>query len=493
MSKAKALMVVGTSSFAGKSLITAALCRIFRNKGFSVAPFKAQNMSLNSTVTSMGREISRSQALQAFASGIEPTHIMNPILLKPMGNGMSQVVLNGLPWGDISSEDYYNSFVPEIGWMEVKKALESLSQEYEIIVIEGAGSPAEINLYQRDIANLAVAEHASAEVILVSDIERGGVFASIFGTLKLMKPEHQKLVKGVIINKFRGAEKILEPGVKEIEELVGVPVIGIVPFLDGLRLPEEDSQGIDQNRGKRVDIVVVRLPRISNFTDFDTLTYDPRVSLRYISDSKEIGHPDAIIVPGTKSTLDDLAWLKERGFEKIKEFKGKIPIIGICGGYQILGNQIFDDGVEKDEPAVYEGLGLLDVDTYYREYVKTTAPVEGIVTADKGVFKGMSGTQINGYEIHMGVTKIMKGASPVFKLNGRFDGAADADFMTFGTYIHGLFDKPRFREHFIKFVLEKSNPSPSSAGLNVSDMWEEDMERVATSVEKSIDLSWFYG
>jgi adenosylcobyric acid synthase len=398
MEKTKALMVVGTSSFAGKTLIVAALCRIFRDRGYKVAPFKGQNMSLNSAVTGDGKEISRAQVMQAAAAGVKSRSEMNPILLKPKGEGVSQVVLNGRPYRDMSANEYYESFVKETGKEAVKSAFEVLSSEFEIIVMEGAGSPAEINLYDKDIANFSAAEMAEADVILVADIERGGAFASIYGTLGLLNPEHRQMVKGIVINKFRGDESLLERAIQRIEELVGVPVIGVVPYLEGLRLPQEDSQALGKGNQNRVDIAILRLPRISNFTDFDPMAFDKRVNVRYVSRLAELKSPDALIIPGTKSTIDDLGWLKKEGFDSIIKLKGKIPIIGICGGFQMLGKRIFDKGVEKGKTSV-EGLGLLEIETSFESYDKTTRPVSGEIIAGRGLFEGMKGAEVSGYEI----------------------------------------------------------------------------------------------
>ncbi len=488
----KALMVVGTSSFAGKTLIVAALCRIFRNAGFSVAPFKAQNMSLNSAVTEDGCEISRAQALQALAAGVEATADMNPILLKPMGKGVSQVVLFGRPWGDICAGDYYRSFVAEKGRDAVREALRRLTERFDIIVLEGAGSPAEINLRDRDIANLWAADAADANVILVADIERGGVFASIYGTLCLLEPSHQRRVKGVIINKFRGDERLLESGISEIERLTGVPVLGVLPFIEGLRLPEEDSQGLRAaGADGRADVVVLRLPRISNFTDFDPLELDGRVSLRYVTRPEELGSPDAIIIPGTKSTVDDLKWLREKGFERIRAFQGSIPIIGVCGGYQILGREIVEGGGSGS----HRGLGLLDVVTRFESYDKKTVHASGTVDAERGLFQGLRGTTISGYEIHMGETRLGSGARRVFADDDAGLGAADNSYMTFGTYLHGLFDSPDFREAFINLIVKDSTSSKdceSGEAVDMTEAWDESISQVAETVKNRVDLSWFY-
>jgi adenosylcobyric acid synthase len=488
----KALMIVGTSSFSGKTLIVAALCRIFRDAGIVVTPFKAQNMSLNSAVTEDGREISRAQAVQALAAGVKPTTEMNPILLKPKGDGTSQIVLNGKPFKDINARDYYESFVLESGAPAVKNAIDRLAKEFDILVMEGAGSPAEINLYDRDIANLAAADMADADVILVADIERGGVFASIYGTLSLLKSEHRKRVKGIIINKFRGDVRLLDGGIKKIEDMVKIPVIGVVPYIADLRLPEEDSQGLVSRKGNKADIAILRLPRLSNFTDFDPLAFDPRISLRYVSSPDQLGNPDAIIIPGTKSTLDDLSWLREKDFNSLKDFQGKIPIVGICGGFQILGKKIVDNGTERGEPSSHDGFGLLAVETIFDSYEKKTQQVKGSIVADHGIFDGLKDASISGYEIHMGNTKLLEGAQPVFTGKGVDVGAADSEYMTFGTYLHGLFDAPDFREGFINFVLKNANGVTGRSGVDISQTWEEGIAKAADTVKKCVDLSWFY-
>jgi adenosylcobyric acid synthase len=449
-------------------------------------------MSLNSAVTSEGDEISRAQAFQALAAGIEATSDINPILIKPKGQGVSQVVLNGRPWGDVSTSEYYESFVKEVGAPAVKKALMRLSRKYQVIVMEGAGSPAEINLYERDIANFEAADMLDAEAVLVADIERGGVFASIYGTLSLLRPEHKKRVRGIIINKFRGEEKLLRVGIREIQKMVGVPVLGIVPYVEDLRLPEEDSQGLGNYNYRGIDIAVIRLPRISNFTDFDPLSFDRRVRLRFISSSEQLGSPDAIIIPGTKNTVQDLEWLKNRGFGSIRDFKGKIPIIGICGGFQILGKKLLDHGFEMESASAHSGLGLLDVETSFESYDKRTKKASGKIIADRGLFEGLKGAEISGYEIHMGKTKTLNGSKAIFMVNGKEEGAADKDYMTVGTYLHGLFDSPKFRDSFINFIGKNSEKGGALKGVDVSAHWEESISRISEVVKGSIDLSWFY-
>ena len=489
----KALMIMGTSSFAGKTLIVTGLCRMFYDEGFKVAPFKAQNMSLNSYSTDDGREISRGQALQCVAAKIECRYEMNPLLLKPKGDGQSQVMLNGKVFGDITAEDYYNYFVEEVGRRAVKEAFERLSSDFELIVMEGAGSPAEINLYEKDIANFGAADIADADVILVADIERGGAFASIYGTVMLLKPVHRKMIKGIIINKFRGNKKLLTPAIDKIQEMLGIPVIGIVPYISGLKLPEEDSQGLNPRSVNKADIVVIKLPKISNFTDFDPLTYSNNAEVRYISAADEIGSPDAIIIPGTKSVIDDLKWLKDTGLDEVVSgFKGKIPIIGICGGYQILGEKIKDMGVEKKSPSVYEGLGLLNVETTYESNQKTSKKVQGIITVSKGIFNGLDNASIEGYRIHMGKTKLKNAAYPIFTLDNQPEGAADREFMVFGTYLHGLFDTPSFRNNFIEFLLSSTKSKGDLSKKRAFEVWEDSIEKISNVLKRTSDMSWFH-
>jgi len=488
----KALMVVGTSSHAGKSFIVAALCRILKKAGYRVAPFKAQNMSLNSAVTGDGREIARAQDFQAQAAGVPAKVEMNPILLKPKGEHMVQVVLLGRPCCDLSAQEYYSKFARTQGLAAVKSSIQKLWEEHDILVMEGAGSPAEINLYDQDIANFTCAELAKASVVLVGDIERGGVFASIYGTLELLRREHRRMVKGVIINKFRGDLKVLGKGVEMMERLTGVPVIGVVEHIDGLFIPEEDSQGLGGQRQGKLEIAVLRYPRISNFTDFDPLAQDPRIALRYVTRPEELEGASAIILPGTKSTLKDLAWVRLKGFDvKLRELAGKVPIIGICGGYQMLGTCIEDEGVEEAGRSRQAGLGLLQVATAFQRYEKMTRRVEGKVKACRGVFEAMEGLRISGYEIHMGCTRLLDGASPVFELTTGAEGAADPSHMTFGTYVHGLFDNPGFREAFINYLMENGVSKAAGDNRDIRAIWEESIERMAGVVEKAVDLSWF--
>ncbi len=483
-------MVQGTSSYAGKTFLVMAMCRIFAKRGYRVAPFKSQNTSLNSYVTKDGGEIARAQALQAMAAGIEPTVEMNPILVKPKGDHTSQVVVNGRPYADFEAWSYYEEFALSEGLPIVREALNKLSDKFDLLIIEGAGSPAEINLYDRDISNMRVAEMADASVILVADIDRGGVFASVYGTLALLPSRDRRRVKGVVINRFRGDVEILKPGLKELERRTKKPVLGVVPYIEGLQLPGEDSLSIGDSAGSNgVDIAVIRLPRISNFTDFDPLAYDG-ANVRYVSRASELGEPSAVVIPGTKNTVADLEWLKKQGFEEpLHELAGKVPILGICGGYQMLGKSILDAGVEdKNKKGVAPGLGLLDASTEFREYKKTTKQVEGSALSVKGPFGGIRGKPVRGYEIHMGKTKRGKSVKPLFDIGGRLEGALSEDGMVMGTYLHGVFDSADFRRAFLKAL-----KSSDTRGIDVRELWQKSIDRAASVVEKNIDMETIEG
>ena len=408
---ANAIMIQGTASNAGKSLLAAGLCRIFAQDGYKVAPFKSQNMALNSAITPDGFEMGRAQVVQSEAAGVAPDVRMNPILLKPTSHVGSQVIVNGVPRGTMAAGEYFRyrkSLIPE-----VMAAYESLAAEYDIIVIEGAGSPAEINLRQDDIVNMGMARRANAPVLLCGDIDRGGVFASLYGTVKLLEPDEQARIKGLIINKFRGDVDILRPGLGELERLSGKPVLGVVPMLD-VDVDDEDSLSHRLSGGGRVglvDIAVVRLPRLSNFTDFNPLERMEEVTLRYVRNPRELGHPDLVLLPGTKNTMDDLRWLRESGMEAavLKHASAGGAVIGICGGYQMLGNTVSDpDGVEGG--GSLRGLGLLPADTVFQGE-KTRTRVTGAFRAPEGLFRSLAGVAFEGYEIHMGRTE--SGAAPL--------------------------------------------------------------------------------
>ncbi len=483
------LMVQGTSSGAGKSLLVAALCRIFARMGIDVAPFKAQNMSLNSGVTPDGGELGRAQIVQAIASKKAPSILMNPILLKPEGNTMSQLVVMGRSWGSLSAMEYY-SRRSEL-WRVVKSSISELSREVELVVIEGAGNPAEINLMDRDIVNMRVARLVDASVLLVGDIERGGVFASLYGTIALLG-EDARYIKGIVINRFRGDSDILEPGIRKFEEMVGVPVLGVVPYVKHA-IDEEDSisdrlssaevSGTDIG----VRIGVVRLAFMSNYTDFLPLEEEDGVSLIYFDPDLPPSGLDVVIVPGSKNTLADLQVLKRAGFDTwLRLFKRRGGVVvGICGGYQILGKEIYNPyGVEVNVDGM-QALGLLNV--------KTTLQKQKSVYLVKAL---MNGIDIVGYEIHVGTTLLEKGVKPFLKIVERngveadvLDGAISPDGKVWGTYVHGIFDNCDFRRWFINSIrLRKGLPPIESECRSWMENLDKELDRFADIVERHVDI-----
>ncbi len=473
------LMVLGTGSHAGKSMLVTALCRCLSRK-YSVAPFKAQNMSLNSWITRDGKEIGIAQAIQAKAAGIEPTADMNPVLLKPKGDRISQVVLLGEPYADKKAGDYYDSIDEMMGI--VKGAYDRLASQHEVIVIEGAGGAAEINLYHRDIVNIGTARAVRPHIILVGDIERGGVFASIYGTLALLPEDIRSMVFGIIINKFRGDMALLEPGIRQLEELTGLPVLGVIPHTD-IKIPSEDSVSIKDKTGNNhpVRIAVVRLQHISNFTDFEPL--EKYADIRYVETNGDLAGHDAVILPGTKNTIDDLRELKG-GMEGkiIAEADKGTPIIGICGGYQMLGNEIIDTGVEGTGGAVsMKGLGLLDVSTRFCEYKKKTEQVEKKVTGNGAILGQIKGETVKGYEIHMGETLIDPKTGSNEPAFGD-DGCVGRNGLIIGTYLHGLFDNENIRNTFLGYLYKRR-------GMIFRDEEEGDIiEELAGFVEKNVNM-----
>lgn len=487
---AKAIMVQGTTSNAGKSLITAALCRIFKQDGFRTAPFKSQNMALNSFITRDGYEMGRAQVMQAEACGIEPDVRMNPILLKPTGDKGSQVVLNGRVFRDMTAGEYYTykeDMIPHI-----TKSYNSLSEEYDIIVIEGAGSPAEINLKQQDIVNMGMAKIADAPVIIVGDIDRGGVFASLAGTMLLFDEEEKARVKGFVINKFRGDVDLLTPGLKMLEDITNVDVLGVVPYMK-VDIDDEDSLSerlTNTHEQKLIDIAVIRLPRISNFTDFNVFSMNDAVSLRYVSNTRELGNPDMIIIPGTKNTIDDLKWLRQSGLEaRILRFAGEgNPVFGVCGGYQMLGETI-NDPENVEGGGSITGLGLLKMDTtFYKE--KTTVQTTGIINETEGFFSPLSGIEVAGYEIHMGDTVVREGKS-LLTAHGKQDGCAFKNVA--GSYIHGIFDNLKVADTIVQILAQRK-------GIDLENVVKFDMKTykesqydiLADCVRKSLDMEKIY-
>ncbi len=500
------LMVVGTASNTGKSLLVAALCRIFSDAGFRVAPFKAQNMSLNSFVTSEGAEIAWAQTLQAIAARVEPRAEMNPILLKPKGDMVSQVIVLGKPYADMDARSYYANFSTGKGFEVVKEALKKLKEEFDVIIIEGAGSPAEINIKDADISNLRIAVEENFPAILVGDIERCGVFAYFYGTFLLLSEAERRIVKGVVINKFRGNLESLAAGIADLEQRIGVSVLGVIPFLEDLHLPEEDSVGIKDKGtrgGEEVVIGVIRLPRISNFTDFDALASHEGVYVKFIRSLEELEDVSLIIVPGTKNTVKDLLWLKDTGLASaiVKTAEKGVPVIGVCGGYQILGKRLVDEkGLEGDVGATYEGLGLLDVVTVFDVYEKITTQIEGEIAVNEGFLE--KGRKIFGYEIHMGVTERREGVKAPFRIFKRgsnsvdvLEGAFNQKMTVLGTYLHGVFDYPGLREPLINHLKKKRREGKKKVveklderSVTSRELIEESLDKLAEVVAEKVKM-----
>lgn len=487
-------MVVGTMSTSGKSLLVTALCRIYARMGLKVAPFKAQNMSNNAAVCADGSEIGRAQALQALAAGVEPEVTMNPVLIKPEADSCSQVILMGKPWSHLHAKNFYAQ--KDLLWQAIPPALHDLQQRFDLIIIEGAGSPVELNLKQRDIVNMAIAKLANAPTLLVGDIDRGGIFAQLLGTLWLLEKEEREFVKGFVVNKFRGDISLFKDGIQLLEEKSQLPVLGTVPFIKDLNLPDEDAASLDSNidngnpeNNGNVDMAIIKLPHIANFDDFDALIAETGVTLRYVSNCSEIRNPNAIILPGTKSTLSDLQWLKDSGLaRKINELAGKgISIVGICGGYQMLGLTIEDPlGIESPISKV-EGLGLLPIITQFGGD-KATYQVSAKITAGKGWMKALQGECVSGYEIHHGQTFAGKTWLTIIERNHSgcsvSDGEVSADGRIWGSYLHGLFDNDSFRRTWLKSIgwqgLEKSSQTL---------LVQQSLDRLADTVEKNINMT----
>ena len=490
-------MVQGTMSNAGKSLLAAGLCRIFKQDEYKVAPFKSQNMALNSFITEEGLEMGRAQVMQAEAAGIAPSVLMNPILLKPTNDVGSQVIVNGEVLGTMSARDYFRykkKLVPDI-----MKAYETLAAENDIFVIEGAGSPAEINLKEEDIVNMGMAKMAKAPVLLVGDIDRGGVFAQLIGTVQLLEKEERDMVKGLIINKFRGDKTILDPGVKMLEEKSGISVVGVAPYMQ-IQVEDEDSltERFDKNQEiGQIDIAVIRTPRISNFTDFNPFESIPGVSLRYVKTPGELGNPDLILLPGTKNTMGDLKWLRESGMEALilKEASRGTLIFGICGGYQMLGETLSDPyGVE--EGGSMKGMGLLPIETVFTKE-KTRTRVRGTIGTITGPYAGLSGAETEGYEIHMGETVLKEGAKSVLSITDTVTGQQKADGAyrdnVFGTYVHGVFDKEECAEALVRLIGEKKGLDVSSlTGVDFAAFKETQYDILADTLRRHLDMKKIY-
>ena len=488
---AKAIMVQGTMSNSGKTFVTAGLCRIFKQDGYRVAPFKSQNMALNSYITEEGLEIGRAQAMQAEAAMIPPTHWMNPILLKPTSNMGSQVIVNGEVYDNLSAQEYYkmkDNLAPE-----VMKAFEHLAAENDIIVIEGAGSPAEINLAENDIVNMGMAKMANAPVILVADIDRGGVFASAYGTVKLLPQEDQDRFCGIVINKFRGDVEILKPGLKMLEDLTGKPVLGVLP-MEKIDVDDEDSLSDRLNQRtftEGIDVAVIRLPHISNFTDFSVFELIDGVSLRYVTDKRELGDPDLILLPGTKNTMADMEWLIESGLEgKIIRAAETTRIIGICGGFQILGKELHDpDHVEHGGDM--RGLGLLDTSTVFQGG-KTRTRIHGTIREERNLYH-LENRQLEGYEIHMGATTNLGGAVPMIELSdGRTDAYMTPDGRIWGSYLHGIFDNEELVFGLVHDIMREKGINPGENHLSVAEYKEIQYNKLADLIRNHLDMDQIY-
>ena len=493
---AKTIMIQGTASNAGKSLLAAGLCRVFRQDGWKVAPFKSQNMALNSFITADGFEMGRAQVVQAYCAGVAPDVRMNPILLKPTNDTGSQVIVRGVPRGTMGAVEYFRykkALIPDM-----MEAFHSLAGEYDVIVIEGAGSPAEINLKQDDFVNMGMAKLANAPVLLAGDIDCGGVFASLYGTVKLLEPEEQDRIKGLIINKFRGDVEILRPGLTTLEQLTGKPVLGVVPMLD-VDIDDEDSLSSKLTGGERVgrlDIAVIRLPRLSNFTDFNPLERMEGVTVRYVRSPGELGRPDLILLPGTKSTMDDLKWMRQNGLEALvlKHAARGGAVVGICGGYQMLGRVLSDpDGVESG--GTMAGMGLLPTETIFLGE-KTRTRVDGAFRGGAGLFTALNGVPFHGYEIHMGETAYLEDAVPLSRLTcldraEKLDGAARGN--VWGSYVHGIFDSGAFAQALVNALLSAKGLTPDSAAVDWETYQEEQYDKLAAGVRASLDMDRIYG
>ena len=485
---AKVLMIQGSSSSAGKSLLVTALCRIYARRGIKVAPFKAQNMSNNAAVCADGSEIGRAQALQAAACGILPTADMNPVLIKPEADSRSQVIVMGRPWQTLEARNYYEK--KKILWEYVTQSLDRLREAHELVIIEGAGSPVELNLKPGDIVNMAVARYANAPVLLVGDIDRGGIFAQLLGTLWLLDPEERDLLRGFIVNKFRGDLSLFQDGIQIIEDKGGIPVLGVVPYLRGLSLPDEDAVSVEvasraaqPANDSQTDIAVLALPRIANFDDFDSLRAEPNVHIRHVDSIEKLGDPHAIIIPGTKSTMADLSWLRHTGLADaiIKFANNGGEVVGICGGYQMLGQSIRDPHHVESKFDSTEGFGLLPTITTFAQR-KATYQVHAKISN----FASLTDEIIQGYEIHMGETTTESHWLEILSRNGEQvkvpDGSISSNGKIWGCYLHGLFANDSFRHAWLTRL--------GWQGEIVSQAmrFEDSLEKLADAVESALNM-----
>lgn len=499
----KYIMLQGTSSNVGKSILVTALCRIFHQEAMKVVPFKAQNMALNSYVTKDGKEMGRAQVAQAEAAGLEPFVEMNPVLLKPTGNATSQVILMGKAIGNMSAKEYHKGYSLK-AFDTVKLALDKLQKDYEVMVIEGAGSPAEVNLKANDIVNMRIAKHLKAPVLLVADIDRGGALASLVGTLELLDEEERDLVKGLIINKFRGDVTILQPALDFLEEKTGKPVLGVVPYLEKLNIDDEDSVQLEnkpqmamEKKDADLKIMVIRTPKISNFTDFAALSHEEDVQIKYIlaEDKEDLLEADLIILPGSKNTTEDMAYITKTGIKDVllSAHKIGIPIIGICGGYQMLGTKIKDPHKTESSLLEIDGLALLNMETTFHKE-KLTSQV--LAKTKNFTFCGedFGDCEIYGYEIHMGKTEFKESTHPLIITHRQNEGVLVAEGLinnagnVFGSYIHGIFDADIFRRKILNALRKRKNIKPLKPKINYASEKEKAYNRLAETVRNSLDM-----
>ncbi|TYR81737.1 cobyric acid synthase [Priestia megaterium] len=490
MKTSKPIMIQGTHSDAGKSLIATAFCRIFMEDGYKTAPFKSQNMALNSYITADGKEIGRAQGIQAEAAKVEATTNMNPILIKPTRDHESQIVVHGVPLQNMFAFQYRKEFFNQ-GLAVITEAYEQLSKEFDRIVIEGAGSPAEVNLNDRELVNMRVASIAKSPVILVGDIDKGGVFASLVGTIQLLPQEHRSKIIGVIINKFRGDLSLLQPGLDWFEDYTGIPVLGVIPYMHDVEVDAEDSLALQQystlvNPLKEVDIAVISYPRISNFTDIDPLRLEPDCHVRLVTKASQLGTPDMIILPGSKNTIEDAEFLHQSGIAaEIQTLAAKtnVKVIGVCGGYQMLGEKINDPaGVESNRESM-NGLGLLPIETTMTT-VKKTERVNGTVKLNEQAFP------IEGYEIHMGQTFYQQTVQPFAQLNGLNEGVMTDQVM--GTYVHDIFHNDLLRRALVNEVRTQKEFEPIHETFNSRQRKEESFMKLANYVREAVNMKQLY-
>jgi adenosylcobyric acid synthase len=496
---AKSIMVVGTTSHAGKSMLTAVICRMLKRQGCRVAPFKGQNMALNAYVTNEGLEMGHAQAVQAWAAGVEPQIAMNPILLKPQGNMTSQIIIKGQSVGQVQAADYYRLYFDQ-GWQAIVESLETLRQSFDWIVCEGAGSPAEINLKHRDLTNMRVAKHLNADTLLVADIDRGGVFAHIVGTLELLEPDERALIKGFVINKFRGQRSLLDSGLTWLEERTGIPVVGVIPWVDEV-FPSEDSLSLLERpvRGevRDVSIAVIRLPRVANFTDFDPLEAEPTVQVRYVLPGQSLGNPDAVIIPGSKTTIADMQALHESGLAaQIQAFaKAGGMVLGICGGFQMLGEAIADPQGIEGMAIVLPGLGLLPVTTEMAmEKVTRQRTTQAAALPKPWSQFGLAGGEIHGYEIHQGQTQVLDSSDLVPFFADPTLGVVSLTTRVMGTYLHDLFSNGPWRRMWLNQLRQEKGLSSLDTQIpDYSVQRDQVLDDITDAVAPHLDLSRFFG